>query len=410
MADDYQVLLATRLFHEQRPVSFLWLSRTLAIHVNKAKCLLYEFHQQQNQKSGAHCEAIYCVSGTPLKTPKAPRPATASAPSDCNAPPLLPPGLAHAFVLTTEEALEATKALFQAVTGEHIWGLQAKVPQDPAVLYAAALDERADYEADDLADELRQRNHVSAVTNANVQVGGRGESLQGRMLVVQKSRQEEAKPTPKGEIPLKREPSAMPVEPVLPETAAKSTKPAPKRQAQTTMPKAPAKPKAAGKSRAVSNKKSASPEPTSTADADTSAKENNVTMKVDKASNEARGQGEEEDGDDNGGEEAIQVHRRRPKLSKRSRVAIQDESDDDDDSGPPAGEQPPSSVAASEAATSATSAMAKPRKRRKVKKTHTYQDEHGYLVTEEKDDWETCSEADEPVAPPTKPPPSAQPK
>ncbi|KAJ1974660.1 hypothetical protein H4R35_003506 [Dimargaris xerosporica] len=408
MADNYQALLETRLFHEQRPVSFLWLSRTLAIHVNKAKCLLYEFHQQQNQKSGTHCEAIYCVSGTPLKAPKASQPAASS---DHDTPPALAPGLAHAFVLTTEEALSATKALFQAVTSVHIWGLQAKVPQDPAVLYAAALDERADYEAADLADEIQQRNQVSAVINAHVQVSGRGESLQNRMLVVQKSHQEETKPTPKGEIPLKKEPSTMPVESASPKSTAQATKPAAKQPTQATISRTPARPKATRQSQAVATKQSASPEPTSIANADSSAKKTDAYMKVDKSSNGDNGEDkEEEEADDNDGEEAIQMQRRRPKLTKRSRVAIQDESEDDDSSAQAAEEQSPSLSAAAEATTSAVPATAKPRKRRKVKKTHTYQDEQGYLVTEEKDDWETCSEADEPVAPPTKPPPGAPPK
>ncbi|KAJ1658475.1 CDC27 protein, partial [Dispira simplex] len=61
---DYAELLTIRLFHEHKPVTYLWLSRMLQVHVNQAKAMLYEFYNQRSADDEP-CTAVYCVSGRP---------------------------------------------------------------------------------------------------------------------------------------------------------------------------------------------------------------------------------------------------------------------------------------------------------------------------------------------------------
>ncbi|RKP37555.1 hypothetical protein BJ085DRAFT_21472, partial [Dimargaris cristalligena] len=68
MSADYVDLLQTRLFHEHKPVTYLWLSRTLNVHVNRAKCMLFDFHAQRQLDATQSCQAVYCVTGRPAKS------------------------------------------------------------------------------------------------------------------------------------------------------------------------------------------------------------------------------------------------------------------------------------------------------------------------------------------------------
>ncbi|KAH9219633.1 DNA polymerase subunit Cdc27 [Leptodontidium sp. 2 PMI_412] len=61
---DYRNFLATNILTEDKVVTYRLLSRTLKIHVNDAKEMLYDFHRQQNAKKPGTIHATYLISGT----------------------------------------------------------------------------------------------------------------------------------------------------------------------------------------------------------------------------------------------------------------------------------------------------------------------------------------------------------
>ncbi|PVH80338.1 hypothetical protein DL98DRAFT_203035 [Cadophora sp. DSE1049] len=64
---DYKTFLATSILTEDKVVTYRLLSRTLKIHVNDAKEMLYDFHRQQNAKKPDTIHATYLISGTKRK-------------------------------------------------------------------------------------------------------------------------------------------------------------------------------------------------------------------------------------------------------------------------------------------------------------------------------------------------------
>ncbi|OBT59212.1 hypothetical protein VE04_00332 [Pseudogymnoascus sp. 24MN13] len=74
MASDYGTYLAANILNEDRIVTYRLLSRALKVHVNIAKEMLFDFHQQQNRKKPGTVHASYLIAGKKLPTdqPKAP--------------------------------------------------------------------------------------------------------------------------------------------------------------------------------------------------------------------------------------------------------------------------------------------------------------------------------------------------
>lgn len=64
MSTDFKVYLASELVSEQKTVSYRTLARTQKVHVNAAKCMLYEFYHEQNKRKRGSVYATYIVSGT----------------------------------------------------------------------------------------------------------------------------------------------------------------------------------------------------------------------------------------------------------------------------------------------------------------------------------------------------------
>lgn len=64
---DYKTFLATSILTEDKVITYRLLSRTLKIHVNDAKEMLYEFYRQQNAKKPDTIHATYLISGTKQK-------------------------------------------------------------------------------------------------------------------------------------------------------------------------------------------------------------------------------------------------------------------------------------------------------------------------------------------------------
>ena len=159
MASDFRTYLLTEILSEQRTISYRNVARSLKIHVNAAKCILYEYHEEQNKRKGGSLYATYMIAGTKkseltpetngrgkvnghkddegdeqMALPSSPPPFTSSMmePSqqsvhengvETQAVPV------RTIMLVREENLEEVKAQFEEITGLHIYSLSpGKIP------------------------------------------------------------------------------------------------------------------------------------------------------------------------------------------------------------------------------------------------------------------------------------------
>lgn len=160
MAQDFKKYLATEILSEQRTISYRNVSRALKVHVDAAKCMLYEFHELQNGKKRGSVHATYLLSGT-KKTPtvavtknginghgrdydedehipSSPPPFTSSMlepsqqSSQAEEEATLVP--VRTISLVREEALEMMKAQYETITSIHIYSLSPTRIQDLVTL------------------------------------------------------------------------------------------------------------------------------------------------------------------------------------------------------------------------------------------------------------------------------------
>jgi DNA polymerase delta subunit 3 len=64
---DFKMHLASELVAEQKTVSYRSLARSQKVHVNSAKCMLYEFYQEQIKRKPGSVYATYLMSGVKRK-------------------------------------------------------------------------------------------------------------------------------------------------------------------------------------------------------------------------------------------------------------------------------------------------------------------------------------------------------
>lgn len=64
MAPDFKSYLATQIVAEKQTVSYRNVARALKVHVNSAKCMLYEFWEKENKKKAGSIYATYLIAGT----------------------------------------------------------------------------------------------------------------------------------------------------------------------------------------------------------------------------------------------------------------------------------------------------------------------------------------------------------
>src|SRR5271163_1559898 len=69
---DFKKYLAAEILSEQRTISYRNVARALKVHVNAAKCMLYEFHEHENKKKPQSVYATYLLSGTKKRPQTAP--------------------------------------------------------------------------------------------------------------------------------------------------------------------------------------------------------------------------------------------------------------------------------------------------------------------------------------------------
>lgn len=158
MADDCMTYLATQVISEQRTISYRTLSRALKVHVNVAKCMLYEFYEHENKKKAGSVYATYILSGVKKLSQK---PETtnghANGSGEDEIPPSSPPPFPSSMLdashddqtiqlaerltvpvktitLVREELLDTTKAQYENITSTHLYSLSPHRIQDLVAL------------------------------------------------------------------------------------------------------------------------------------------------------------------------------------------------------------------------------------------------------------------------------------
>ncbi|ETN44904.1 uncharacterized protein HMPREF1541_09779 [Cyphellophora europaea CBS 101466] len=148
---DFKTHLASELVSEQKTVSYRTLSRAVRVHANVAKCMLFEFYEEQTKRRPGSVYATYLLSGTKRRV-EAPNGITKSngKPDEDQPMPSSPPIPSSSMVdpsqqesitaehedvkvrtvtLVREENLEEVKRSYEAISSIHIYSLSpGKIP------------------------------------------------------------------------------------------------------------------------------------------------------------------------------------------------------------------------------------------------------------------------------------------
>lgn len=185
MAPDFKTFLATEVISEQKTISYRNLSRALKVHVNAAKCMLYEFYEKENKKKSGSIYATYLVAGRKVAvandgTPKA---TNGDVPMP-SSPPMIPsssmPGASQAteqleeryqvpvqsIMLCREEQLKAVQEQYEHISSIHIYSLSPVRIQDLATLTDTGRAVFADYHAKQ--DPLIHNKDYGIIQNPHV--------------------------------------------------------------------------------------------------------------------------------------------------------------------------------------------------------------------------------------------------
>jgi len=189
MAPDFKTFLATEVISEQKTVSYRNLSRALKVHVNAAKCMLYEFYNKENKKKAGSIYATYLLSGKKkgdalaASTDGMPKPANGDVPMP-SSPPAMPsssmPAASQAteqlderyqvpvksITLCREEQLQSVKEQYEHVSSIHIYSLSPVRVQDLATLTDTGRAVFADYHA--TQDPLIHNKDYGIIENPHV--------------------------------------------------------------------------------------------------------------------------------------------------------------------------------------------------------------------------------------------------
>jgi DNA polymerase delta subunit 3 len=141
---EYTKYLATEILSEQRTLSYRNVARAQKVHVNAAKCMLYDFYDSQSKRKPGSVYATYLVAGTKkveqkqngvnghdedVHMPSSPPPFSSSMlePSQQSEPEAMP---VRIITLVREESLEAIKAEYDTITSLHIYSVSPVRLQD----------------------------------------------------------------------------------------------------------------------------------------------------------------------------------------------------------------------------------------------------------------------------------------
>ncbi|KFX93789.1 hypothetical protein V490_04678 [Pseudogymnoascus sp. VKM F-3557] len=149
MASDYGTYLAANILNEDRIVTYRLLSRALKVHVNIAKEMLFDFHQQQNRKKPGTVHASYLIAGKKLTTdqPKAHHGEGADADAGymASSPLFRSTPQDHALelngdiptlsvTLVREGDLENARKTYESISSIHVYCLGPSLMKDPEAL------------------------------------------------------------------------------------------------------------------------------------------------------------------------------------------------------------------------------------------------------------------------------------
>lgn len=156
MAPDFQKYLATEIISEQRTVSYRNVSRALKVHVNAAKCMLFDFYEKESKKKPGSIYATYLVSGRKKQRnlsgddDEDSKATNGDAPMPSSPPPIPSsmPGASQnteqveeryqvpikSITLCREEKLDSVKEQYEQVTSIHLYALSPVRISDLATL------------------------------------------------------------------------------------------------------------------------------------------------------------------------------------------------------------------------------------------------------------------------------------
>ncbi|KAK0627723.1 DNA polymerase subunit Cdc27 [Immersiella caudata] len=152
--DKYKKFLAESVISEDKVVTYRLLSRTLGVHVNTAKQMLYDFHKSQNDRRPGAIHATYLVYGSKDGISRSSYGSDgdiemASSPPDVD---YLHNDTFHSFELTLipEERLKYELGFYDEVASIHVYSIEPGPMKDMALLVDAAeevlkMDEGEDF-------------------------------------------------------------------------------------------------------------------------------------------------------------------------------------------------------------------------------------------------------------------------
>ena len=147
---DFKKYLTTEILSEQRTVTYRLLARALRVHVNAAKCMLYEFYEEEIRRKPGSVYVTYLISGVKkgeavpqsngvnghnvesqddAMPPSSPPPFTSSMLDPSEPGSQHPPtsqavhSAAKAITLVREEQLDSVRQQYQAISCVHIYSI-----------------------------------------------------------------------------------------------------------------------------------------------------------------------------------------------------------------------------------------------------------------------------------------------
>ncbi|KAF2272996.1 uncharacterized protein EI97DRAFT_482913 [Westerdykella ornata] len=448
MADKYKEYLATRVLAEGKPITYRLLSRALAVHVNTAKQMLYDFHTKQNARTPNSVHATYLITGRKRALEQT-NGANGGGVEDedtvmQSSPPYMSsmpdieaeeseeaaaeaPVPTTTIVLVKEEELESAKAEFEEITSIQVYSLEPGPLKDMRILSVCNQEITTSYSS---SDPLQWWEVYGMVHNPYIKACilpfNSTPRRTGKYVpppTTASTKPLASKTAPKAESKAPAHPSEEKSKAALiskgnvsEDTSGRST-PQPVAKTTTTLKKSDSKPNLRKDASDIFKsfaKAKAKPKSAGASKDSTPAPANDVPMQ---GMSEDEGNDEDDAPEVKIDEEKLKQQRQKRKEVNEKLQQMMDMSDEEmadveEKGSEPLRKEPEEETGSSktiepEPTATVTSQGGRRRGRRKVIKTKKVKDEDGYLVTREETVWESFSE-DEPQ-PVKKPKPAPKP-
>ena len=192
-SESFTAYLTTEVLSEQRTISYRILARALKVHINAAKCMLYEFYETENTRKAGSVYATYLLAGTKKHVPapeakqlngthaededepmppSSPPPFTSSMLEPSSPPSQKQPSQSEVDVpvktvtLVREEQLEAVQEQYDTVTSIHIYSVSPYRIEDLVTLTDTSRALYTDYFAKE--DPLIHNKAYGVILNPQV--------------------------------------------------------------------------------------------------------------------------------------------------------------------------------------------------------------------------------------------------